>query len=174
MKQISLEYCTYTPEALIEFIRWPKELTSLAIRTGGRDLDLFVPYDFQELVSVHKDTLTFLNVELGRNGSLFDISNFPNLEVFELSGGPIDPYGLGRRLKWSPSHADLLLAPNLHTFIRKFDADEESIRYLYDFEKLEKKWICEFARAAAARNSKLACIILHFGPMSSSELSETE
>ncbi|KAJ5832737.1 F-box domain protein [Penicillium riverlandense] len=169
MKRISLNYCKDTHEALIEFIRWPKALTSLAIRTKGRHLDPFVPYDFQELFSVHKDTLTFLNIELGRNGSLFDVSNFPNLEVLELSRG-WDP--LSRALKWSPSHADLLLAPNLHTLVIKFDACTESLRHLLNFGDLEEEWSREFARTAAVINSKLACINLQVGT-SSCEISGT-
>lgn len=124
---------------------------------------------FSTWLSIHKNTLQSIHIghlSRGGTGRLLDVSGFPKLEVLTLSRWQIggEKWQTDQPLIFSPVDADLLLAPNLHTFGLDFTIDGQQTEGWADFADPEEHWIREFAKAAIARQATLRKIQITYTP----------
>ncbi|KAJ5709913.1 hypothetical protein N7493_009505 [Penicillium malachiteum] len=156
--------CKDDPEAIAALIHWPKQLINFTINTSGNWGDGMSLQDMAACLSIHKDTLTTISIDLlGRpRGLTFDTRKFPHLDELWLSRTQICEDPLGRRFEWDPVHADLLLGPSLRTFGLVFGVMGHTV--INNWGSLEEKWIRQLAKAAWERGAVLSNIVITFDP----------
>lgn len=147
-------------------LKWPSRLEKLTIQCDGRirSLGSLAPE-----LSVHKDSLTSIDIGGMLNGSLegFDLSDFTALKELYLAAHPRDSV---KRAGGVDSFTDTtfvsnILAPNLEMFLWDFERIEEGpVAILHHFSSAHERWIRALAAAAAAKQSKLRQIWIRFHP----------
>lgn len=164
-----MKYCKEFPEAIEEFIFWPKSLIDFTINTSGNKLVGHISLvDAQRWLSAHKGTLEYVYIDLlGHNqGLYFDASIFPRLRGLRLSRTQLNDEddNWNTDLRWEPSHADRLLSPNLKTFGMSFGI--LGCCLINNFGEKEVNWLRCLGQAAASRRSSLDTIEILFNPLS--------
>jgi hypothetical protein len=115
---------------------------------------------FESRLFVHKDTLKHLclsGVRGNADGSLFNASHFPVLELLKLSKWPRRP----PMASYDDRHS-LILGPKLHIFCWEFTLNNVGIGSFGDFGNDDCLWLENFAKAAAALKAPIKRIIICF------------
>ncbi|KAE8138640.1 hypothetical protein BDV38DRAFT_281941 [Aspergillus pseudotamarii] len=157
-----------TPEATQQLINWPESLVHFRFDSSYNNpfyMDLPI---LSEWLAIHKHTLKSINIgylPFGGN-ELLQASGFPKLEVLTLSRWQLGgwPRYATEKLAFSISHADILLGPNLHTFILDFSIYGQHSEAWTDFGEQEEHWVTPFAEAAIERKAALRKIDIVFKP----------
>ncbi|KAJ5085586.1 F-box domain protein [Penicillium argentinense] len=166
---LTLKYCKDLPEAIEQFVYWPKQLVDFTVNTSGNKLVSRVSLrDAQKWLSIHKDTLKYLYIDLlGHDQGLhFDASIFSRLEALRLSRTQLNDEDdrWNNDLRWEPSHADRVLSPKLQTFGMSFGI--MGCCLINNFGDKEVNWLRCLGKAAASKRSALDTIEILFNPLS--------
>ncbi|KAE8422374.1 hypothetical protein BDV36DRAFT_291546 [Aspergillus pseudocaelatus] len=135
-----------TAEATQQLINWPESFVYFRFDSSYNNpfyMDLAM---FGEWLTIPKDALKSINIgylPFGGNEHLHYASGFPRLEVLTLSRWQLGgwPRYATEKLRFSTLHADILLGPNLHTFILDFSIHGQYSEAWTDFVEQEEHWI---------------------------------
>ncbi|KAL2862393.1 uncharacterized protein BJX67DRAFT_385644 [Aspergillus lucknowensis] len=151
---LQLPYFGITLEETQRLIRWPKTLHHFRSRSWHLDFPILVSG-----LLTHKETLQFIDVNFtatDKTKAPLELTKFNELKTVSLSWCNVPQLRNAterQNLLLSPEEADLLLAPNLHTF-------EIRIRYerWNDFQETVQQWVQQLVNAAVIRKAALRVI----------------
>ncbi|KAE8370615.1 hypothetical protein BDV27DRAFT_151873 [Aspergillus caelatus] len=158
-----------TAEATQQLINWPESFVYFRFDSSYNNPFYMDFAMFGEWLTIHKDALKSINIgylPFGGNEYLLYASGFPESEVLTLSRWQLGgwPRYATEKLTFSTLHADILLGPNLHTFILDFSIYGQHSEAWTDFGEQEEHWVAQFAKAAIERKAALRKIDIIFKP----------